>query len=805
MNAHISNFLTTLRRFKTASLLNVIGLTFAFVAFYVIASQVWYTLTYNSCLKDTEHTYLISPNFGGDPDEMHWSPNSPGALAYEAMEAYPGTEEVASIAPYPAISRVWINENDYHFEPFNEYVYQGTPNVPDFFGFECLSGDFAGLKDPNTVIFSRSVAEKLGIGVGETIWFEGGRWHDDGKPAHQQTVVAIYEDMPKNCIFGHWGIMQHEEKVYTTETNNWNYCSYVRFKDGTDINGYIDVFRQRYAEWKLGMMKEWIEEEPEYKAEIEAEIENGAHMLATRLVRVDKMYYTEFHDSGNFQTGKKSTPIILSSIGLIIVLIAFINFINFFFALVPIRMRSVNVCKVFGASQRSLRWNFLFEAIGFVLLSMAFTLCVIVAIKDTFITGYSICSLAIADNIPVFIMIVALMVLLAFGAALYPAFYITRFNASLGVKNGFAQSATGRKLRAVMVGMQFTVAMVLIIITAVFYLQYRYMTTYDLGFDRENVVTFASWDLSTRSETVIERLMQHPDAENVTASQMNLLSCNQRWGRVYQERDYSMKSNGVRWNFLDFFGFDILEGSGFTPSSERTNEIVMTQQMHRDIGIPLGHEEGAMKYVGIIRDVRLTSVSQPDEYHAFYCVSEKDRMSHFYIRLRGGADFKGFADYVKSISEELAPAADEPELHYLEEWVESLYEQTKKDMVLIGLFAILAIVIALMGVFGIVMFETQYRRSEIAVRKVYGGTTMQMVSMLNSRYVGIVLICFIIAAPVSWMFSSRWLEQFANRIATPYWIYIVALVLVLAVTVALVTVRSWKAANTDPAEALKTE
>lgn len=212
-----------------------------------------------------------------------------------------------------------------------------------------------------------------------------------------------------------------------------------------------------------------------------------------------------------------------------------------------------------------------------------------------------------------------------------------------------------------------------------------------------------------------------------------------------------------------------------------------------------------MKYVGIIRDVRLTSVSQPDEYHAFYCVSEKDRMSHFYIRLRAGADFKGFADYVKSISKELAPAADEPELHYLEEWVESLYEQTKKDMVLIGLFAILAIVIALMGVFGIVMFETQYRRSEIAVRKVYGGTTMQMVSMLNSRYVGIVLICFIIAAPVSWMFSSRWLEQFANRIATPYWIYIVALVLVLAITVALVTVRSWKAANTDPAEALKTE
>jgi putative ABC transport system permease protein len=130
----------------------------------------------------------------------------------------------------------------------------------------------------------------------------------------------------------------------------------------------------------------------------------------------------------------------------------------------------VNICKVFGASQGTLRWNFLFEAIGLVLLSMALTFCLMIAIQDSFITNYSICSLALGDNIAVIIMMVALMVLLAVVAALYPAFYITRFNASLGVKGGFAQSATGRRLRSVMVGAQFTVAMILIIVTAVFFL-----------------------------------------------------------------------------------------------------------------------------------------------------------------------------------------------------------------------------------------------------------------------------------------------------------------------------------------------
>ena len=808
MKIAFKNFLMTLKRYKVASLLNVLGLTLAFVAFYVIASQVWFTITYNGSFPNADRTYLISPDFGGGNDgEVKWSTNSPGNLAYTAAEQFPAAEEVASTMPYPRISRIWIKRNDYTMDSFNEYVYQGTANVPTFFGFECLAGDFSQLKEPNTVAMARSKSEKLGVGVGDVIYFEGGPMHDDGKPTVQQTIVAIYEDMPKNCMFSHWGIMQNDEGVYTEGNNNWNYSNFVRMREGADINGYIEIFKKGYADWFLGMVQEWMAmvEDPEEKAMAQEELESGAQVLETRLVSLDKLYYDgNFYDSGNFRTGKRSTPIILSSIAFIIVLIAFINFVNFFFALVPVRMRAVNICKVFGASQWTLRWNFLFEAIGLVLIAMALTFYLMIVIKDSFITNYSICSLALSDNIPVIIMVVALMVLLAVVAALYPAFYITRFNASMGVKGGFAQSATGRRLRSIMVGVQFTVAMILIIVTAVFFLQYRYMIKYDLGFDRENIVTFASWDLGTRPETVVERLQQHPDAVDVTASAVNLFRCNQMWGREYEGKEYVVRANPVRWNFLDFFGFEVIDGNGFTPSSAERDEIVMMNRMHRDIGIPIGYKEGKQyPYVGIIKDIRLTSLAQDDEYYAFYCAEADSRMSHFYIRLRAGANVEAFAEYVKNLSKELAPAADDPELYYLEEWVESLYKQTKNDMVLIGMFAVLAIVIALMGVFGIVMFETQHRRSEIAVRKVYGATTSQMIGMLNLRYVWIVLGCFVVAAPVAWYITSRWLESFANRIASPWWIYVAALVVVLAVTVGLVTLRSWKAATENPADVVK--
>ena len=806
MKIAFKNFLMTLKRYKVASLLNVLGLTLAFVAFYVIASQVWYTLTFNSAIKDADRTYIISPNFGNDPNDIQWSTNSPGMAAYDAVAKTPEVEAAFSISPGQLPIRIWVKRNDLDYDKYTEEIKSATPNTPEMAGFKCIAGDFSKLKEPNTVIMAESVAELMGVGIGDNIYHEGGYWFNDGKPTNELTIVAIYEDMPKNTLFGSWKIIKGDEGVYTTENNNWNYCTFVRLREDADPENFIKNFKDSYAQWFLGMVEEWIAEDPEDEAYVKEEIENGVHILATRLVRIDDMYYHgNFHDAfgATFESGKISAPIILTAIALVIVIIAFINFVNFFFALVPVRMRAVNICKVFGASQGTLRWNFLFEAIGLVLISMALTFYLMIVVQDSFITNYVTCSLALGDNIPVIMMMVGLMILLALVAALYPAFYITRFNASLGVKGGFAQSATGRRLRSVMVGAQFTVAMILIIVTAVFFLQYRYMINYDLGFDRSNIVTFASWDLRDRSETVIERLQQHPDTEDVTASWANLFRNNQTWGRAYQDKNYQLKANPVRWNFLDFFGFEVVEGVGLTPSSGERGEMIIMKSLNREIGIPVGyHFQDGFDVVGVIKDVRLTSLSVNDDHHAFYCNNKSD-LCYYYIRLQAGADVEAFADYVAKLTKELAPAADVAELYYLEEWVEGLYQQTKKDMVLIGMFAVLAIVIALMGVFGIVMFETQHRRSEIAVRKVYGATTSQIVKLLNLRYVWIVGGCFVVAAPVAWYITSRWLESFANRIAQPWWLYIAALAIVLAVTVGLVTLRSWKAATENPADVVK--
>lgn len=204
-----------------------------------------------------------------------------------------------------------------------------------------------------------------------------------------------------------------------------------------------------------------------------------------------------------------------------------------------------------------------------------------------------------------------------------------------------------------------------------------------------------------------------------------------------------------------------------------------------------------------MRDVRLLPVSDPSVYSAFLC-DRTDGFYTFYLRLRKGADIEAACEYVRRVVAELAPDADEPSVGLLDAAVARFYEATRRRTIAITLFALLAVVISLMGIFGIVLFETQHRRREIALRKVFGASTAGLIGMLNRRYAAIVALCFLVAAPVAALVAERWLSQFASRIELPLWLFAAAGAVVLLLTVALVTLRSRSVANENPSHVMKT-
>ena len=798
MKIAVKNFLTTLKRHKAASLLNVLGLSLAFTVFYIIASQVWYSVSYNHSLRDASRTYLVSPQWDG---EEH-SANSPSPITFEAASKYPGTEVCAGLMSYPSYNKVWVKAGEYNFEKFDIAIHTGNAEVVKLFGFEAVAGDLQKVEEPNTVVVSQSTARLMGIEVGDEIWVKANVFLIEEKPEVPHTVVAIYKDFAKNTFLNHVKIFKNDNLHLAKENHNWNYMHMVRLSEDSDPADFARLWKEEYYKVNKKEMEEYLTANPQeedFAADIEAEIRKKVH-----LIPLDEIYfYGNFESTGWFETGSKSAPVILSAIALAIILIAFINFVNFFCALIPTRIQSVNICKVFGASQGTLRWNFLFEAIGIVIISMLVALYLILVLKDSFITDYVTCSLSLADNIPIICTMVVLMVILAIVSAIYPAFYITKANTSMAVKSGFANSAGGRRLRTILVSIQFGIAMILIIVTAVFYAQYRYMTKFDVGFDRENIVTFPSVEASAKRETVIEKLLQHPDVMDATSSHFNIFRVGTTWGQRYEDKRYEMRSNAVRYNFPEFFGFKLLDGKGFTPESAQRKEMIIMHSLHTDVGIPLDYTDiNGYKVIGITADMYLNNVGQQCAHSVFFC-DEKFGHYNFYTRLRAGADVEAFGKYVQTMIKEMFPSSEETEVYFLNEYVEGLYKETKKVTILIGMFGLVSIVIALMGVFGIVMFETQHRKREIAIRKVYGATSRQIVTMLNRQYMWIMLCCFVVAAPVAWYICDRWLQQFANRIAMPWWLFALVLLIIMVATLSLVTLRSWKASHENPADVVK--
>ena len=231
------NFINTLRSHKTASVLNILGLAIAFTAFYVIAAQVWYSVTYNSAIKDSDRIYIVSPDWNhgleGGPE---WSENCPQPVTRETVAAMPEAEMYTWFHSFASPGFVWSRSKDGDFVKYNFGSYDFSTDGVDMFGFETVDGDLNRLAEPSTVIVSRSAAERMGCKVGDPIWFNGGQYFDDMESKTMMTVVGIFEDFPRNTFLYNHHIFRDDKCVHGQENGNWNYSAFVRLKEPLRTN-----------------------------------------------------------------------------------------------------------------------------------------------------------------------------------------------------------------------------------------------------------------------------------------------------------------------------------------------------------------------------------------------------------------------------------------------------------------------------------------------------------------------------------------------------------------------------------------
>ncbi len=801
---YIKNFITLLRRYTTSSLLNVVGMSVAFAAIYLIMVQVRHDLSFDKVIPNSERIYRLERIGNEGMSSYYMSRKEPD----EWCAGIPEIEAGGSIVTYPYPEDfVWYDHSikrNNTIDNFKIKLAMAEREGLEVFPIEFIEGGLEDFVARNDMVISEEVARKFDLKVGDVLYLGRGAFDDNAT----RDIVGIFKNFPEPSNIATcegWLCMEPQEY---THNNNKNNPYYVRLKEGAS---YLEV-QEKIGDYLLETYrKEGLSEE-------EVQLKSKP-----RLNPLPEIYFDKLSMSEGFK-GNLSTTYSLIAIAALILVISFINFINFFFALIPVRIKAINTYKVFGAPTSKLRLNIMFETLGLTLLSILGAMVIVFAFANTPLSEYISTSVTLRNNWELALTMIVFLMIFAAIVSLYPAFYITKFNPALVMKGSFQATKSGKIMRYSLVGIQYVISISLIICSLFIQKQHKYMLHYEMGFDEEQLYTIevpyslvgGGGELDyTQRDAFTDELKKNPNILDVAYGDDRLVAmAHMGWSRKYKDQWINFSAYPVSWNFLQMMGIGIEEGRDFMPSDEQSENgvLIFNREAADRFGIEVGTEiqahlsdgDGLTPIVGIAENFNHQPLRYEIEPFAFIVFGQYGwrQPNQVYLRVSAGTDFMEIRKYIKDIHEKFVPYMEPQELTFFDDELAIQYQTEDKLSTLVTMFSFLSIMISIIGVFGLVLFETQYKRREIGIRRIHGASAMGILKMFNKKYLYIVAICSAVAIPISYYIIDRWMQQFVYRTEMSVWVYVVAVLIITIITVATVSLRSWKAANENPVEAI---
>jgi len=776
MKALYRNFLFVFSRFKTSSILNILGLSAAFAVFSVTMIQVYYDFSYDSNFKKFDNIYFFNQKFadGGNGITM----STP--LAKEMSEIFPEIKSYC-LTSFDDETVIDVPSENESIKKFSINSTKVTAGFVDVFAPEIIAGDkHPTFTEKDKVLISDSTAHKL-FGnknpIGQTIIR-----HLSKIPL---TVVAVYKDFPKNCSLKN-GIF---ELLPDDEPENYSYKGYFEVFP-SDMNKLTKKLngKQKYGEltWKR--------------------FHDAETKITGEFTPLSEMHFYFQKASGS---GSMATTFSLLAIGILTLIIAYINFLNFSIAMAPARVRGLNIQKILGAKPRSLRFAVAAEASVFSFISFFLALIFISLLKNSSINEYFSADLSLQNNWLLFSAIGFSSIVFGLIFGLYPAHYVTSFQPAVALSGSFSMSGKSMKLRNLLITLQFISAITLIIISAFINIQNSYMKQYSWGIQKENIVYLPYGQLKIDMKTFGEELKKDPHVLDYTASQFVPGQVGMSWGREFDGKPVWATVWPVHSNFLQFFGVKIQEGRDFqgSDSTGTKHGIIFNQQflkvhaLKNIIGKDFKGFEDDLSIVGISKNINFSSLRDSIQPMAFALLNEI-RMQWFFIKI-SGKDTPATIEFIKQTWNKYSD--EEFNLKFLDSTLNELYKNESNLAKLISIFGLIIIVIAIMGVYGLIVFNSRYKSREIALRKVNGASEREIMLLLNRSVLIQLTIAFVVAVPLAYYVVQHWLEQFAYKTPVYWWVFLLAGLLVFVITVITVSWQSHKAATANPVDAIKNE
>ena len=795
MKLMIRNLLYLFKRFKTAVVLNLFGLTIAFAAFLLIVMQVDYEMNYDAMHSKSGRTFRLEANHGEfEHNAIHclmfsdaFVNSSAHITDYSYRYPFYGGER------YCQIDEV---DDQGEAKVFKENFQLCLPNISDVFDFHMKEGSVECLSIPGSVLIPESVAKRLfdkQSAIGKRIRMSGSSgWQPVSTTI--LTIGGVYKDFPGNTTvqnriyvpMDQLDLLKSSWQMYANEI-------YVTLDDPLNKEEVLDHFNKTFDFAKSQM--------------------GSAQEIALRLTPLKDVYYTHDTTFDFNPKGHRETNYVLLGIAFLILFIAGINFTTLTTSLIPLRLKTIYTHRVLGCSIYKLQAISLIESIVICLISYILALFIVNDLSYTPIANWVDADIRLSQYKGLILLTALIAILTGCLAGLYPAIRSTSYAPALVLKGSFGLSPKGKKVRVALIGFQYTVSIALIIVTLFMGLQNHFMTSSEqLGFNKDQVaiVNLTPEIYAKHKPQYIQKLKDYPGIEDVAFSVYELSKEDDMIDLEYarhEDKDVFFKVFYASENFLSVMDIQVEEGRDFTREdlNKAQSDYIINPAAERDFHLHPGDRFNDRTVLGVSKDFRFNScriASSPFVFALNNDIPNPKLVS--YIRFNSKTNLQEAVAHVRETLKEIDPTFPF-EISFYNTILNNLYQKEQTLGKLISLFGIMAILISIVGVFGLVLFETQYRRKEIGIRKINGATTGQILLMFNKTYIRIVSVCFIISIPIAWMGTQQWLENFAYKTPLHLWVFIVAFLIILSVTIGTVTFRNWQAANENPVNSVKSE
>jgi putative ABC transport system permease protein len=781
--AMLSNYLKIILRIivrqKTFAFINIFGLTIGLIGFILIFLYVRYELSYDKHHEKLDRIYLIVRDVHVDNTIYNFT-----AMPYPFRDAIASEfPEIDKVTRYDEWNQFMFRHDD---KVFNELVLAADKELFDIFTFHFTEGAAGNpLPDANTVAISKSIATKYfgnTSAVGKSFQVNG---------QYDVTVSAVYSDFPPASTMRPNIIMSIDfYKTLQRDLTNWHSNStliYLLLHPGTNVKAFEQKLKPRLAKNQKSADELFLHP---YK----------------------DIYLHNFHYTG----GQIKFVYIFSAIGVVILALAAINYVNLVTARSVRRAKEIGIRKTVGATKRHVVFQFLSESVLFALIALNFA-GLTVELVLPWLNPLIGKELSIEYNSPPLLLsLLAISLFAGVMAGVYPAFYLAHFSPSVVLKN--SAKLGGGNFKSALVIVQFTVSIALIIISVILYRQFEHLRNLPVGFSKENVFYFKLENETLKGfESLRKNLTELPSVISVASSNRlptEIFSTGDgySWEGKDPNQDVLISLTNVDSDYIKTFGMEMKAGRFFEPgeiTQDTARKVVKIVVNERLVDIahfkdPIGKfvitDPWRYEIIGVVKNFNFTKMST--EEGPLMMFDSPDAAQIGFVRVNGNP-----AVAKKQIEDRYTKLFPQYPANFqlLEDRYQQYFGRESRNAGIFGYFTLLAILISCLGLYGLASFVAEQRRKEMGIRKALGANTSGLSLLMMKDFAKWIVIANLIAIPVAWYYSDTMLSQYVFRAQISAWIFAGSALVSALIAGATVVFQVLKTTAQNPASVLKYE